>query len=117
MKPYFILPIASFLLASGSAFASSCSEEVTTLQKRLNSSGARTVVGESQVGATPLGTNKALDKALTSMPSNTSDRSSAGGVEEARSLVEKATAQEKAGDAEGCRNTILKAKEIAGALP
>ena len=117
MKPYLILPIGAFLLASSSAFASSCSEEIVTLQKRLNSSGARTVAGESQVGATPLGTNKALDKAPTSLPSEAATRSTAGGVEEARSLVEKAAAQEKAGDAEGCRNTILKAKETVGALP
>lgn len=117
MKPYLILPMGVLLLTSSSASASSCSEEISTLQKRLNSSGARTVAGESQVGATPLGTNKALDKPPTSMPSGAATRSTAGGVEEARSLVEKAAAQEKAGDAEGCRDTILKAKETVGALP
>jgi hypothetical protein len=117
MKSYFILPLGAILLTSGSAFASSCAEEVTTLQKRLNSSGARTVAGESQVGATPLGTNKALDVAPTTMPSEAASRSSPGGVEAARSLVEKAAVQGKAGDAEGCRDTIMKAKEAAGALP
>jgi len=38
-------------------------------------------------------------------------------VKEARELIEKARAQEKAGDQKGCEDTMTKAKEKAGALP
>ncbi len=108
---------ALLMLSAGPALASSCSEEVATLTRRLDSAGARQVAGESQAGAAAPGTDKALDKPPAGKPSDPATKSSAGGVAEARDLVEKAGAQEKAGDAEGCRATIVKAKEAAGALP
>ncbi|MCX4195116.1 hypothetical protein OMR07_05635, partial [Methylobacterium organophilum] len=40
----------------------------------------------------------------------------ASGVEEAKKLVAQARQQDKSGDAQGCRDTIMKAKEKAGAL-
>ncbi|GJE58312.1 hypothetical protein [Methylobacterium trifolii] len=117
MRPSLAIPTALMLLAGSPALASSCSEEITTLQKRLDSAGARKVAGESQAGATAPGTDKALARPPATKPSDPDAKSTSGGVEEARSLVEKASAQDKAGDAEGCRDTILKAKEKAGALP
>jgi hypothetical protein len=41
----------------------------------------------------------------------------ASGVDEAKKLVAQAREQDKAGNAQACRDTILKAKEKAGALP
>lgn len=41
----------------------------------------------------------------------------ASGVDEAKRLVAKAAEEDKAGNAEACRNTIMQAKEKAGALP
>ncbi len=41
----------------------------------------------------------------------------ASGVDEAKKLVAQAREEDKAGKAEECRQTIMKAKEKAGALP
>lgn len=109
----------ALLLASAApALASSCSEEIATLERRLDSAGAETVTGrEPAGGATSSNSGKALDKPPAGKPSDPATTATAGGVKSARDLVEKARAEEKAGKAEACRETIMKAKEQAGALP
>ena len=110
---------ATLLLAAATpALASSCSEEIATLDRRLGSAGAETVTGkETPGGATSSNSDKALDKPPAGKPSDPATTATAGGVRQARDLVEKARAEEKAGQAEACRDTIMQAKEKAGALP
>ena len=118
MRLSFALPATLMLLAAGPALASSCSEEIATLQRRLDSAGAEKVTGkEPPGGATSSNSPKALDTQPDGKPSDPKAKPSAGGVEEAKRLLAKAGEEEKAGKAEACRDTVLKAKETAGALP
>ncbi|WP_375453694.1 hypothetical protein [uncultured Methylobacterium sp.] len=110
---------AALLLASvAPALAGSCAEEITTLEKRLDSAGAAKVVGkEPPGGATASHSDKALAAPPAGKPSDPATTSTAAGVQSARDLVEKARAEDAAGKADPCRDTIMKAKEKAGALP
>ncbi|MDP4003039.1 hypothetical protein [Methylobacterium sp. NEAU K] len=111
--------IAALALAAATpALATPCADEVATLERRLNSSGAASVTGTTPPGGT---TSSNSDKALATPPTLTKSdagvKPSASGVEEAKKLVAKARDEDKAGDAQACRDTIMKAKEKAGALP
>lgn len=115
-----VLPAGLLLLSAvGPALAdTSCHEEVTTLARRLDSAGSASVTGKEPAGGTTSSNSpKALDKAPEVKATDAKSRPSAGGVDEARSLLAEARKKDEAGDAEGCRNTIMKAKEKAGALP
>ncbi|AWN42486.1 hypothetical protein U8607_16885 [Methylobacterium durans] len=104
--------------AAGPALATPCAEEIATLERRLDSAGAEKVTGkEPPGGPTSSHSDKALAQPPAGKPSDPSVQPSASGVKEARDLVQKAKTEEKAGNADGCRDTIMKAKEKAGALP
>ena len=114
-----VVVLASFpILSAGPALASSCSEEIATLQRRLDSAGAEKVTGkEPAAGPTSSNSPKALDAPPQGKPSDPSTKPSTSGVEEARSMLAKATEEEKAGKSDACRDTVNKAKEKAGSLP
>ena len=114
-----VLPAALILLgAAGPAFASSCSEQIATIERRLDSAGAEQVTGkEPPGGPTSSHSDKALDHAPKGKPTDPSTTASAGGISEARDLIKKARAQDKAGDMKGCEDTMTEAKKKAGALP
>jgi hypothetical protein len=119
MRPLQMFSLAVMVLAPGeAALASSCSEQIATIERRLDSAGAEKVTGEEPPsGATSSNSPKALDASPNVKPTDPKARSSAAGVKEARDLIEKARAQDKAGDKKGCEDTMSKAKEKAGALP
>jgi hypothetical protein len=109
---------AMALAAATPALATPCSDEVDTLQRRLDSAGAASVTGTTPPGgATSSNSPKALDKPPSLTKSDSAVKPTASGIEEAKKLVAQARQQDKAGDAQGCRDTIMKAKEKAGALP
>ena len=112
--------LAGLLLAAGTApaLATPCADEIATLERRLDSAGAAQVTGTVPPGG-PTSSNspKALDRAPDTKPSDPAVKPTAAGVGEERKLVERARAEDKAGKAEACRDTILQAKEKAGALP
>ena len=119
MKLRLVLALAAAATAIAvPALATPCADEVSTLERRLNSAGAAQVTGTTPPGGT---TSSGSDKALATPPKLTpgdaSVKPTASGVEEAKKLVAEAREQDKAGKAEECRQTILKAKEKAGALP
>ncbi|GJD59541.1 hypothetical protein [Methylobacterium dankookense] len=100
------------------ALATPCAEEIATLERRLDSAGAAQVTGTVPPGgATTSHSPKALDQAPNVKPSDPAAKPSASGIDAARKLVEKARAEDKAGQADACRDSILQAKEKAGALP
>lgn len=118
MRLPFALPAALLVLAAGPALASSCSEEIATLQRRLDSAGAEQVTGTAPAaGQTSSDSPKALKKPPAGQPSDPGSKPTAGGVGEAKTLLAQASEEEKAGKAEACRQTVMKAKEKAGALP
>lgn len=105
-------------LAAGPALASSCSEQIATIERRLDSAGATAVTGTVPPGGpTPSPSEKALDTPAGGKPTDPSARSTASGVDEARDLIRRAKAQDTAGDVKGCEATMTRAKEKAGALP
>jgi hypothetical protein len=110
--------VALALAAATPALATPCSDEVDTLQRRLDSAGAAAVTGTTPPGG-PTSSNspKALDTPPALTKSDASVKPTAAGVDEAKKLVAQARQQDKAGDAQACRDTIMKAKEKAGALP
>ncbi|WP_084673983.1 hypothetical protein [Methylobacterium sp. WSM2598] len=109
---------ASILANAPGAQASSCSEQIATIERRLDSAGAERVTGrEPPGGPTSSNSPKALDKPPEAKPSDRTLQPSASGVQEARELIRKARAQQQAGDEKGCNDTMTRAKEKAGALP
>lgn len=119
MRLRIVLPAALVMLGSvAPAFASSCSEQIATIERRLDSTGAEKVTGkEPPGGPTSSNSPKALDKAPNVKPTDPDATATAGGVAEARVLMKKARAQDQAGDMKGCEDTMTQAKEKAGALP
>lgn len=119
MRICLVLPAALVMLGTaGPVLASSCSEQIATIERRLDSTGAEKVTGKEPAGgATSSNSPKALDKAPNVKPTDPSTTASAGGVSEARALIKKAREQDQAGDTKGCEDTMTKAKEKAGALP
>jgi hypothetical protein len=104
--------------AAGPALATPCADEVSTLERRLNSAGAAEVTGTTPPGGpTTSNSDKALAAPPKLTPSDKDVKPTASGVEEAKKLVAQARDEDKAGNAEACRQTIMKAKEKAGALP
>ena len=119
MRHLLMIPLATMaLVTGGSALASSCSEQMATIERRLDSTGAEKVTGkEPPGGPTSSNSPKALDASPGVKPTDPKAKSTAAGVKEARDLIEKARAQDKAGDKKGCEDTMTKVKEKAGALP
>jgi hypothetical protein len=119
MRITFVLPAALVMFgATGPVFASSCSEQIATIERRFDSAGAEQVTDkEPPGGPTSSHSAKALDKAPGVKPTDPGATASAGGIEEARNLIKKARAQDKAGDMKGCEDTMTEVKKKAGALP
>jgi len=119
MRLRIVLSAALVMLgATGPVLASSCTEQIATIERRLDSVGAEQVTGkEPPGGPTTSNSAKALDKPPAGKPTDPSTTASAGGVSEARDLIKKARAQDKAGDTKACEDTMTQVKEKAGALP
>ncbi len=118
MKPTLIVAAVLTLAVAPSAIASSCSEEITTLERRLDSSGAEKVTGKEPAGGTTSSNSpKALAQSPDTKPSDPATKPSSAGIKQAQALVQQAREEDRAGKAEACRATILKAKEAAGSLP
>lgn len=115
---YLLSAVAMVCASSAPALAVSCKEDIATIERRLDSAGAEKVTGKEPAGGTTSSNSpKALDKAPDVKPSDPGAKPTAGGVEEARKLLEKAKSQDKAGDEKACQDTVTQVKEKAGALP
>ena len=119
MRITLVLPSALVILGAASPVsASSCSEQIATIERRLDSTGAEQVTGkEPPGGPTSSNSPKALEMAPKVKPTDPSAKPTSSGVSEARELITRAKAQDAAGDAKGCETTMTQAKEKAGALP
>lgn len=119
MRNWSILPVVlSVVAATAPAAATPCKEEISTIERRLDSAGAAQVTGKAPTGGvTSSDSPKALDKAPEGKPSDSGTAPSAGGVGEARALLKTAKSQEASGDERACQDTMTKVKEKAGSLP
>ncbi|KMO40205.1 hypothetical protein VQ02_08410 [Methylobacterium variabile] len=101
------------LLATAAA-ATSCAEQIATIERRLESPGAAAVTGEAP---TRTGSPRALAAPPAGQPSDPAVRPDAQRIAEARGLIATAREQDRAGKAEACADTMTHAKELIGALP
>lgn len=119
MRNALSLPFAlSLMVVAGPALAVTCKDDISAVERRLNSAGAEQVTGKEPAGGpTSPGSDKALDKPPAGKPSDPSVQPTKAGVEEARKLLAKAKEQDKAGQESACQDTMTQVKEKAGALP
>jgi hypothetical protein len=105
-------------LAQLPARATSCGEQIGTIERRLDSAGAVHVAG-LQDGHTIRSSNspKALSEAPIGAPSDAGMVSTAARVSDARHLMTRATQEDSQGHQRACEDTMTEAKSIIGALP
>ena len=98
--------------------ASSCAEQIGTIERRLDSAGAVHVGGledghEIRSSHSP----KALSAAPTGDPSDPSMISTPAHIVDARRLIHRAVAEDGQGHQRACEDTMTEAKGLIGALP
>ncbi|MGY2051316.1 hypothetical protein [Methylobacterium sp. JK268] len=110
------IAVASVIVAaaSGQALATPCAEQIATIERRLDSTGAASVTGGT---GTETGSPRALSKPPGGQPSDPAAKPDPQKIAQARSLIAKARGQDKAGQADACENTMTEAKTLIGALP
>ncbi|MGE7414641.1 hypothetical protein [Methylobacterium tarhaniae] len=101
-------------LVATAAAATPCAEQIATIERRLESPGAAAVTGSTPSAA---GSPKALAAPPAGRPSDPATVPQAGRIAEARGLIATAREQDRAGNAQGCNDTMTRAKELIGALP
>ncbi|KAB1072191.1 hypothetical protein [Methylobacterium planeticum] len=105
-------------LAQLPARATSCSEQIRTIERRLDSAGAVHVAG-LQDGHAIRSSNspKALFEASMGAPSDVAMISTAARISDARHLITRAIHEDGQGDQRACEDTMTEAKGMIGALP
>jgi hypothetical protein len=99
------------------AMASSCAEQIGTIERRLDSAGAVQVAGLQEGHSLRTGSPRGVATARLDAPSDPNTVSTADHVAQARVLIVRATDEERRGDKRGCENTMTEAKGMIGALP
>ncbi|WP_407519964.1 hypothetical protein [Methylobacterium oryzisoli] len=111
------LAVTTAFLAASSAvpvLASPCGEQIATIERRLDSTGAASVTGST---GTQTGSPRALPTPPGGQPSDPNVTPSPDKIAQARELIAKARAEDKAGQTDACENTMSQAKTLIGALP
>lgn len=111
------LAILALALAPLPALASSCAEQIGTIERRLDSAGAVQVSGLQAGHSLRTGSPKGVTAARLDAPSDPDTVSTADHVAIARTLIVRATAEDRSGDQRACENTMTQAKGMIGALP
>ncbi|MFE1600348.1 hypothetical protein [Methylobacterium sp. ID0610] len=111
------IAVTTALLAAGvitPAVATPCAEQIATIERRLDSTGAASVTGST---GTQTGSPRALPTPPGGQPSDPSVKPDPQKIAQARDLIAKAREQDKAGKADACEDTMTQAKTLIGALP
>jgi len=115
-----ILPTLSTLLiviAPLPAMASSCAEQIGTIERRLDSAGAIEIAGLQEGHTVRTGSPRGVTTVRLDTPSDPDTISTADHVAIARTLIVRATDEDRRGDKRACENTMSEAKGMIGALP
>lgn len=112
-----ILAILPLVIAPLPAFASSCAEQIGTIERRLDSAGAVQVTGLQPGHTLRTGSPRGITTARLDAPSDPDTVSTADHVAVARTLIIRATEEDRRGDKRACENTMSEAKGMIGALP
>lgn len=99
------------------AMASSCAEQIGTIERRLDSAGAVQVTGLQAGHTLRMGSPRGVTTARLDPPSDPDTVSTAEHVAAARTLIARAVAEDRRGDQRACENTMTDAKGMIGALP
>ncbi len=118
MRPPSLLLAAALIGCSAlSAFATPCSQQVSALQRRLDSVGAVRVAGLEPGHMLTTGSLRALPRALPEQPDGSRMKPSRENVAAARLLIREAQAEDEEGNQRTCENILTDAKRLIGALP
>lgn len=111
--------ILSFLVALAPlpALASSCMEQIGTIERRLDSAGAVQITGLQEGHTVRTGSLRGISAAHLDDPSDLDMVSTAGHVATARALIVRTSEEDRRGDKRACENTMSEAKGMIGALP
>lgn len=99
------------------ALASSCAEQIGTIERRLDSAGAIQVAGLQPGHTVRTGSPRGVSTVRLDAPSDPETVSTADHVAIARTLIIRATDEDRRGDQRACENTMSEAKGMIGALP
>lgn len=117
MRIVHTLAIMVLALAPLPASASSCAEQVGTIERRLDSAGAVQVAGLQAGHSLRTGSPRGVTTARLDAPSDPDTVSTADHVAVARTLIVRATEEDWRGDKRACEHTMTEAKGMIGALP
>lgn len=115
-----IVPALSVMLLALSplpALASSCAEQIGTIERRLDSAGAIEIAGLQEGHTVRTGSPRGVATVRLDDPSDPETVSTADHVAIARTLIIRATDEDRRGDKRACENTMSEAKGMIGALP
>ncbi len=104
-------------LAPLPVLASSCAQQIGTIERRLDSAGAVEISGLQTGHALQVGSPRAVRAARLDAPSDRAMIPTAVRVAEARTLIIRASDEDRRGDKRACENTMTEAKGMIGALP
>lgn len=104
-------------LAPLPALASSCAEQIGTIERRLDSAGAIEVTGLQEGQVVRTGSLRGLTTVRLDDPSDPEIVSTADHVAIAKTLIIRAADEDRRGDKRACENTMSEAKGMIGALP
>jgi len=117
MRLEITLATLALALAPLPALASSCAEQIATIERRLDSPGA-VQVGGLQAGHTlSTGSPRGVTAARLDAPSDPATISTADHMAVAKTLILRAADEDRHGDKRACENTMSQAKGMIGALP
>ncbi|MCJ2059493.1 hypothetical protein MKL09_23500 [Methylobacterium sp. J-048] len=111
------LAILALALAPLPALASSCAEQIGTIERRLDSAGAVQVSGLRAGHVLRPGSLRAVAAVRVDPPSDPETVSTPGHMAEAEVLIVRAAGEDQRGDQRACENTMTQAKGMIGALP
>lgn len=111
--------LAILVLAFGHlpAMASSCAEQIGTIERRLDSAGAVRITGLQNGHTLRTGSPRGISTARLDDPSDLEMISTPDHVATARTLIIRAADEDRRGDQRACENTMSEAKGMIGALP
>ncbi len=99
------------------ALASSCAQQIGTIERRLDSAGAVEIAGLQPGHSIRTGSPRGVQAARLDAPSDPGMVSTADGVAVARTLMIRAGDEDRRGDQRACENSMTEAKGMIGALP
>ena len=112
-----ILATLTLVLSPLPALASSCAEQIGTIERRLDSAGAVQVTGLQDGHSVRTGSPRGVEGVRAGTPSDLDMVSTADHVASARTLIIRAADEDRRGDKRACENTMSEAKGMIGALP